>query len=214
MPLIPCAKGQMDEQGLLAVRHVAVATSFQIYKLFNATHPLDEVTSDLMYQMLSSHQWLDMRTALVASLQELVDTFPMDYYPVDRAPDHQYLTAFQNSVHALAAAWQSNQIAHKAVVAGSSSGSSKQGRATAACGAAAHAVSISSAAEAAAMSAAALDDVFGEPLVAADSAAAGALSRMNVAMIVRMLKQLADQLQQLYDIATIVSGSLLRFKCC
>jgi hypothetical protein len=210
----------MDDAALKALQHVATATSLHIYKLFSALNPLDEGTEQLMYSLMSSEQWNGMRAALFSSLQELVDAFPMDYYPAG-APDAQYVMAFQAAVERLAAAWSSDQLAHKAAGAGSSSGASPDGK-----NIDQHAVTITPEAAAAAAEAAeaaesshseaavALGDVFTDPLVPAGSAAAGVLARLHMAMLVRMLKELAEQLQQLYDMAAAVSDSMLRFKCC
>jgi hypothetical protein len=212
--LIPCAKGQIDEAALKALQHVGVATSLHIYKLFGACNPLDEGTEQLMHSLLSSEQWNSMRDTLLASLQELVDAFPMDYYPAG-APDGQHLAAFQAAVERLAAAWSSDQLAHKATGAGSSSSSAGNAQSDQ------HAVTITPEAAAAAGSAeegdaAALElgDVFRDPLVPAGTAAAGVLARLHMAMLVRMLKELVELLQQLYEMATAVSDSMLRFKCC
>jgi hypothetical protein len=214
--LIPCAKGQIDEAALKALQHVAVATSLHIYKLFGACNPLDEGTEHLMHSLMSSDQWNSMRAALLASLQELVDAFPMDYYPAG-APDGQHLAAFQAAVERLAAAWSSDQLAHKAAGAANSSGCA--GVASGGAHSDQHAVTITPEAAAAAAEegdAAALEvaDVFRDPLVPAGTAAAGVLARLHMAMLVRMLKELVELLQQLYEMATAVSDSMLRFKCC
>jgi hypothetical protein len=216
VPLIPCAKGQLDEAALKALQHVAVATSLHLYKLFSACNPLDEGTEQLMHSLMSSEQWNSMRAALLASLQELVDAFPMDYYPTG-APDGQHLAAFQAAVERLAAAWSSDQLAHKAAGAGSSSGST--GAAGDGTHPDQHAVTITPAAAAAVgdgadAAAVELGDVFTDPLVPAGTAAAGVLARLHMTMLVRMLKQLVELQQQLYEMATAVSDSMLRFKCC
>jgi hypothetical protein len=126
------------------------------------------------------------------------------------------LAAFQAAVERLAAAWSSDQLAHKAAGAGSSSSSSCAGNAQSD----QHAVTITP--EAAAAGGAEegdaaeleLGDVFRDPLVPAGTAAAGVLARLHMAMLVRMLKELVELLQQLYEMATAVSDSMLRFKCC
>jgi hypothetical protein len=220
VPLIPCAKGQIDDAALKALQHVAVATSLHIYKLFSAFNPLDEGTEQLMHSLMSSEQWNSMRAALFASLQELLDAFPMDYYPAG-APDGQYLAAFQAAVERLAAAWSSDQLAHKAAAGVGGSSSTSAGTAGDGSRLDQHTVTITPEAAAAAEAGAdidpaavALGDVFKDPLVPAGSAAAGVLAQLHMAMLVRMLKELAELLQQLYEIATAVSDSMLRFKCC
>ncbi|KAF8072621.1 hypothetical protein HT031_000281 [Scenedesmus sp. PABB004] len=197
-PLLPCARGQMDEAALLALRHVAVATSTQIHKVFAATHPLDEPTAALMGSLRSSAQWRAMGAALQAALQELVETFPMDYYPSPAAPSQACLAAFRGAVAELDAAWRAARAQAAGGGGAAAAPPSPQGGGAAGAHPAAGAVA----------------DVFHDPLVPAGSPAAEALAWMNALVLVGMLDELGDLLAQLFSAARAAADSVLRFKCC
>jgi hypothetical protein len=234
VPLIPCAKGQLDEPALLALRHVGLATALHIIKIYNATQPLEPATAVLLAQLLSEAEWADMRASLLAALQELVDAFPCDYYPRRGGPDRAHLRALQAHLVALQAAWQQRRLLGPSSAQQQQQQQQKAVSAAAAAGAAAPAdVSAmqdnSSGRDGAQQQqqpaavvvdimrrepAASAAPVFQDPLVPEGSDAAAVLARLNGAHITKLLEDLVLLLEQLYDVAEQASEHLVACKCC
>lgn len=223
-PLIPCAKGQIDTAGLLALRHLALRTALHIIKIYNSMQPIDAATGALLQQLLSEGEWSAMRSSLMAALQELVDAFPMDYYPAGAPPDRQHLSALQGAVEALKSAWQEAAPALKqqqvqqqqwsaqtgssaAGEQGGGGGEQQQGAA-----AADHAaVTLASQGQHTAAAAAA---VFKDPLVLEGTPATQLLTRMNTIHLIKLLEDLVLLLEQLYDTVEQVGEHMVSCRCC
>jgi len=82
----------------------------QVFRLFSTTRPLNPATHDILAKLKASQQWQGMRSHFLACLQELVDTFPMDYYPQTTAADRQHLRAFKQSIQTVTVASQADHI--------------------------------------------------------------------------------------------------------
>lgn len=207
-PLIPCAKGQIDTEGLLALRHLALSTALQLIKIYNSMQPIDTATGAVLQQLLSEQEWSHMRSSLLATLQELTDSFPMDYYPAGAPPDRKHLTELQAAVGALRSAWQKAAPAYQQQVpAGSAqTAGQQQGVST---DHAAVAVQAEGQHEPAAAA-----NVFKEPLVMEDSPAAQVLARMNTIHLIKLLQDLVLLLGQLYDVVEQVGEHMVSCKCC
>lgn len=211
-PLIPCARGQIDTAGLLALRHLALRTALHIIKIYNSMQPIDAATGTLLQQLLSEREWSAMRSSLLAALQELVDAFPMDYYPAGAPPDRQHLTALQGAVEALKSAWQKAAPALKqqqqqwpAQTTGSSAAGEQQGAADHA------AVTLASQGQHEPAAAAA---VFKDALVLEGSPATQVLARMNTIHLIKLLEDLMLLLEQLYDTVEQVGEHMVSCRCC
>lgn len=218
-PLLPCAKGQINTAGLLAMRHLALKTALHIIHIYNATQPLDASTARLLGQLLSEDEWSHMRSSLLAALQELTDAFPMDYYPVGAPPDRQHLTGLQEAVTALQAAWKQAKPAQAQHLQQDSEGSGaraaqQQEVGAAGAGAGAEHAAVTVLAEGQQEPPAAAVEVFKEPLVADDSPAAHALARMNTIHLMQLLQDLVTLLGQLYDAVEDVSMHMVSCRCC
>jgi len=206
-PLIPCAKGQLDTAGLLALRHLALSTALHIIKIYNATQPLDEATSQLLQQLLSEDEWSAMRSSLLAALQELTDTFPMDYYPAGAPPNRQHLLALQSAVAALQDAWKETSPAKSKQQQQQQQGGGQAAELSVGHAAVTVAPDTGAAGEAAA-------DVFKDPLVVEGSPAAMVLARMNTVHLIKLLQDLVLLLEQLYEVVAQVSGHMITYRCC
>lgn len=213
-PLLPCAKGQINTAGLLALRHLALTTALHIINIYNATQPLDASTDRLLSQLLSEDEWGHMRSSLLAALQELTDAFPMDYYPVGSPPDHQRLTAMQQAVDALQAAWKQAKPAQQQRTSTQQQQHQRpqqQGEAGPLGGAEHAAVTVRSEGQA---EPGAAVEVFREPLVDEDSEAAQVMARMNTIHLIKLLQDLVVLLGQLYDAVEGVSMHMVSCRCC
>lgn len=219
-PLIPCARGQIDTAGLLALRHLALRTALHIIKIYNSMQPIDAATGVLLQQLLSEREWSAMRSSLLAALQELVDAFPMDYYPAGAPPDRQHMTALQGAVEALKSAWQKaapalKQQQHQQQQWPAQTGSSaagQQGGGGEQQGAADHAaVTLASQGQHEPAAAAA---VFKDPLVLEGSPATQVLARMNTIHLIKLLEDLLLLLEQLYDTVEQVGEHMVSCRCC
>eukprot|EP00775_Hariotina_reticulata_P006899 gene6899-7115_t len=93
-PFIPLAKGQMNLEALEAMRHISLSTALTVFQLFSTIHPLDPATRSILAQLRVSEPWQNMRNHLLACLQELVHTFPVDYYPQATAADRSKTGGF------------------------------------------------------------------------------------------------------------------------
>lgn len=222
-PLIPCAKGQIDTEGLLALRHLALRTALHIMKIYYSMQPIDAATGYLLQQLLSEREWSAMRSSLLAALQELVDVFPMDYYPAGSAPDRQHLASLQGAVNALKGAWQKTAPALKqqqqqrsVPQLGSSTAAGPQvggdGEQQGAAAAADHAA-VTLAAQGQHEPAAAAA-VFKDPLVLEGSPATQVLARMNTIHLIKLLEDLVLLLEQLYDTVEQVGEHMVSCRCC
>jgi hypothetical protein len=207
-PLIPCAKGQIDAAGLLALRHLALSTALHIIKIYNSMQPLDAGTDRLLQQLLSEREWSHMRSSLLASLQELTDAFPMDYYPIGAPPARQHLAALRKAISALKAAWKKAAPAHIQAQAASSAQSAGQQQEASTDHAAVTVLDKGQHEPAAAA------DVFKDPLVVEDSPAAHVLARMNTIHLIKLLQELVVLLEQLYEVVEQVGQHMISCKCC
>jgi hypothetical protein len=196
VPLIPCSKGQLDEPALLALRHVGLATALHIIQVFNATQPLEPATELLLNQLLSAQEWDAMRSALLGALQELVDVFPQDYYPAAAPPDTAHLRALQASVAALQAAWKQQKLSVQPAAAVVPAQQQQQQ--------VADEYSVTVLPGAGAVAAA-----FADPLVPDGSPAASVLARLRAVHLVKLLEELVQLLEQLYDVARRSSENLV-----
>jgi hypothetical protein len=202
-------------------------------KIYNATQPLDIGTETLLNQLQSENEWSHMRSSLLAALHTLLDSFPMDYYPVGAAPNRQHLSAFQDAVAALKAAWkdvapaqrgdiqqqprqqqqakgldqqQAPQQPHSSMsreAAGAGPQAGPEGQHAA--------VTVLSEGQHEPEAAAA---AFQEALVLDGSAAALVLARMNTIHLIRLLEELVALMEQLYDVVEQVTEHMVSCKCC
>jgi hypothetical protein len=232
IPLIPCAKGQIDTAGLLALRHLALSTALHIMKIYNATQPLGDGTETLLKQLLSEREWTHMRSSLLAALHSLLDSFPMDYYPAGAPPNRQHLSALQDAVSALKAAWKDVGPAQRGDVQQPWQQQQAKGLDQQQAPQQLHSSMTREAAEAGPQGASgdqhsavtvlsegqhkpeAAAAVFQEALVVEGSAAAMVLARMNTIHLIRLLQELVALLEQMYDIVEQVTKHMVSCKCC
>lgn len=194
------------------MRHLALSTALHIIKIYNATQPLDEATSQLLQQLLSEDEWSAMRSSLLATLQELTDTFPMDYYPASAPPNRQHLLALQSAVAALQDAWKETTPTKSKQQQQQQQQEPQQGGGQAAELESSHAAVTVAPDTAAAGEAAA--DAFKDPLVVEGSPAAMVLARMNTVHLIKLLQDLVLLLEQLYEVVAQVSGHMITYRCC
>jgi hypothetical protein len=158
--------------------------------------------------------------AVIHQLQELTDTFPMDYYPVEAPLNRQHLTALQEAVTALQAAWKQAKPAHTQRLQQQQQQVSKDGRAPAdqqemgASAAGVQHAAVRVLPEGQQDIPAAAVEVFKDPLVPDGSPAAHALARMNTIHLMQLLQDLVVLLGQLYDAVEDVSMNLIECRCC
>jgi hypothetical protein len=177
-------------------------------KIYNSMQPLDSGTDRLLQQLLSEQEWAHMRSSLLATLQELTDAFPMDYYPAGAPPDCQHLTSLRNAISALQASWKKAAPAHIQAQAASSAESAGQQQEASTDHAAVTVLDNGQHEPAAAA------DVFKDPLVVEDSPAARVLARMNTIHLIKLLQELVVLLEQLYEVVEQVGQHMISCKCC
>lgn len=173
---------------------------------------------DCMQANLSSYGWLVL-LGTILQMQELTDAFPMDYYPVGAPPNRQHLTALQEAVTALQAAWKQAKPAQVQRLQQYQQASSDCGAPTKQQEVGGGAADVQHAAvtvlpEGQQDLPAAAVEVFKDPLVPDGSPAAHALARMNTMHLMQLLQDLVVLLGQLYDAVEDVSMNMISCRCC
>jgi hypothetical protein len=210
----------------------------QVFRLFSATHPLDPAICSILTQLTASKQWHSIRSHVLAALQELVDTFPMDYYPQATAADRRHLKEFKQGIQELTAAWQADRVKQAVAPTASSTPQvdsrtdssrhdSQQGSGLCAAAGPCLQPPAQSTGDAVLVPTALSTDlavaegvsstataVLMNPLIPADSAMAPHLGRLQVLLILKVLRQLEQQLEHLYDAADAAASSIIRCRCC
>lgn len=164
--------------------------------------------------MTDSAEWNDVQISLLAALQELVTTFPVDYYPTRCSADKAKLQQYKSAVQKLEVAW----MGHVANVRGHQV-HNRQLQQNAGAGA----VDVHREATNTKGSNLALvpDDVdkevqglqFSSCAALCVGPATAALAQLQKASTLKSLEVLSQRLEQLSSIASMVSAGIVRFKC-
>lgn len=72
-----------------------VSAALDIYKLHAAEYPLHITAQDLPCELTASVEWENMGNTLLAAVQELVPTFPVDYYPTTCSTNQAQLQEYK-----------------------------------------------------------------------------------------------------------------------
>lgn len=179
--------------------------------IYNAMHPLVDTAACHTDELTASAEWLTMRSALLAALQELINTFPMDYYPISCVADRQKIQDFSESVQSVKVAWKSRQLQLRRQqhiqgepvkpAAGQGAGQGALNPAMQE-----HVTDVMGGDE--------QQDVGLSVHVVHTGAATAALAQVHDMMVIGLLSDLAERLELLCTATSMVSKSILKFKCC